>query len=152
VIEIPRTGMRQQTRPGGRPGSKSGVGSASQSKFLSELDNRIATDYAVEMDELMGDLMEQEKRFLDMQSIYELEKYKALVRDILKMILEQGFKSQKLELSNREKRLGRAEKTIVKQIDEGLVKLSQMITRSNNAFDLLKQIEEIRGLIFDLVY
>ena len=152
MIEIPRTGLKQQTRPGGKPGSKNGVGISSSSKFLTELDNRIATDYAVEMDEIMGDLMEQEKRFLDMQSLYELEKYKALVRDILKMILEQGFKSQKLELSNREKRLGRAEKTIVKQIDEGLVRLSQMITRSNNAFDLLKQIEEIRGLIFDLVY
>ena len=152
MIEISRTGMRQQTGPGRKPGSKSGVGSTSSSKFLSELDNRIVTDYAVEMDEMMGDLLEQEKRFLDMQSLYELEKYKALVHEILKRILEQGFKSQKLELSNREKRLGKAEKTIVKQIDEGLVKLSLMITRSNNAFDLLKQIEEIRGLIFDLVY
>ena len=68
------------------------------------------------------------------------------------MILDKGFQTQKLELSTREKRLGRAEKTIVKQIDEGLVKLSSMITRSSDAFSLMKQIEEIRGLIFDLMY
>ena len=152
MIEIPRTSLKPQSKADRKPGGKGGVGSASSSKFLSELDNRISIENTVEMDELIGDLMDQEKRFLDMQSLYELEKYKALIRKILKMILENGFKSQKLDLSNREKRLGRAEKTIVKQIDDGLVKLSQMITRSNNAFDLLKQIEEIRGLVFDLVH
>lgn len=152
MIEIPRTGPKQQTRADRKPVKKGGVGSVSSSRFSSELDNRINSDISVDMDELMGDLMEQEKRFLDMQSLYELEKYKILVRDILRMILDKGFKTQKLELSSREKRLGRAEKTIVKQIDDGLVKLSQMITRKSDAFSLMKQIEEIRGLIFDLMY
>jgi len=152
VIEIPRTGLKQQTRADRKPAKKGGIGSTSASKFSSELENRIISDVRVDMEELIGDLLEQEKRFLDMQSLYELEKYKLLVRDLLKMILDKGFQTQKLELSGREKRLGRAEKTIVKQIDEGLVKLSTMITRSSDAFELMKQIEEIRGLIFDLVY
>ncbi len=152
MIEIPRTNLRQQTRADRKPGKKGAVGSASSSKFTSELESRISSDMKVEMDELLGDLLEQEKRFLDLQSLYELEKYKKLVRDLLKMILEKGFKTQKLDLTLREKRLGRAEKTVVKQIDDGLIRLSEMITRSSNAFDLMKQIEEIRGLIFDLVY
>jgi len=152
VIEIPRTGLKQQTRADRKPAKKGGIGSTSASKFSSELESRIISDVRVDMEELIGDLLEQEKRFLDMQSLYELEKYKLLVRDLLKMILDKGFQTQKLELSGREKRLGRAEKTIVKQIDEGLVKLSTMITRSSDAFELMKQIEEIRGLIFDLVY
>ncbi len=152
MIEIPRTGLKQQTRADRKPAKKGGIGSTSSSKFSSELESRIISDVRVDMDELIGDLMEQEKRFLDMQSLYELEKYKLLVRDILKMILNEGFQTQKLELSGREKRLGKAEKTIVKLIDEGLVKLSAMITRSSDAFELMKQIEEIRGLIFDLVY
>lgn len=152
MIEIPRTGLKQQTRADRKPAKKGGVGSTSSSKFASELDSRIGPDIRIDMDELIGDLMDQEKRFLDLQSLYELEKYKILVRDILRMILDKGFQTQKLELSTREKRLGRAEKTIVKQIDEGLVKLSSMITRSSDAFSLMKQIEEIRGLIFDLMY
>lgn len=152
MIEIPRTGLKQQARADRKPAKKGGVGGVFSSKFLSELDNRISSDVRVDMDELIGDLMEQEKRFLDRQSMYELEKYKLLVRDILKMILDKGFQTQKLELSGREKRLGKAEKTIVRQIDEGLVRLSTMITRSSDAFELMKQIEEIRGLIFDLVY
>jgi len=152
VIEIPKTGFKQQTRADRKPARKGGIGSAFSSKFSTELDNRVSSNLKVEMDELIGDLLDQEKKFLDMQSLYELEKYKILVRDILRMILEKGFKTEKLELSGREKRLGRAEKSIVRQIDEGLVRLSQMITRSNDAFELMKQIEEIRGLIFDLVY
>ena len=100
----------------------------------------------------MTDLQDQEKKFLDAQSLYELEKYKALVKKILKMILENSFVSRKLDLSSREKRMGRAEKTVVDKIDENLIKLSQMITQSSDAFSLLKTIEEIRGLIFDLVY
>ena len=152
MIEIPRTGLKQQSRADRKPAKRGGIGSTSSSKFSAELDNRITSDIRVDVDELIGDLLEQEKRFLDLQSIYELEKYKLLVRDILKMILDKGFQTQKLELSSREKRLGRAEKTIVKQIDEGLIKLSAMITRSSDAFELMKQIEEIRGLIFDLVY
>lgn len=152
MIEIPRTGLKQQTRADRKPAKKGGVGSVFSSKFSSELESRINSDVRVDMDELIGDLMEQEKRFLDLQSVYELEKYKLLVRNILKMILDKGFKTQKLELSIREKRLGRAEKTIVREIDEGLVRLSAMITRSSDAFELMKQIEEIRGLIFDLVY
>ena len=100
----------------------------------------------------MTDLQDQEKKFLDSQSLYELEKYKALIKKILKMILENGFESRKLDLTSREKRMGRAEKTVIDKIDENLIKLAQMITQKSDAFSLLKTIEEIRGLIFDLVY
>jgi len=68
------------------------------------------------------------------------------------MILENGFESRRLDLTSREKRMGKVEKTVIDKIDENLIKLAQMITRSSDAFDLLKTIEEIRGLILDLVY
>jgi uncharacterized protein YaaR (DUF327 family) len=68
------------------------------------------------------------------------------------MILEKGFENRSLDLTARDKRLGRAEKSIIEKIDENLIKLSQMVTRSSDAFNFLKTIEEIRGLIFDLVY
>jgi uncharacterized protein YaaR (DUF327 family) len=68
------------------------------------------------------------------------------------MILEKGFENRLLDLTARDKRLGRAEKSIIEKIDDNLIKLSQMVTRSSDAFNFLKTIEEIRGLIFDLVY
>lgn len=152
MIEISRADSRQQAREGIKAKKRTSGSSLKISKFTTELENRISPEFTGSIDELMNDLREQEKRFLDMQSAYELEKYKALIKKILKMILENGFESRKLDLTIREKRTGRAEKTIVKKIDENLIKLSLMITRSSDAFSLLKTIEEIRGLILDMVY
>lgn len=152
MIEIPRADSRQQAREGVKAKKRTLGGGLKISKFTTELESRISLEFSGGIDELMTDLKEQEKKFLDLQSVYELEKYKALIKKILKMILENGFESRKLDLTNREKRMGRAEKTVIKKIDENLIKLSQQITRSSDAFDLLKTIEEIRGLIFDLVY
>jgi uncharacterized protein YaaR (DUF327 family) len=152
MIEIPRADSRQQAREGVKARTRASSGGSKVSKFTTELDTRIALEFSGSIEELMTDLKDQEKRFLDSQSLYELEKYKALIKKILKMILENGFESRRLDLTSREKRMGRAEKTVIDKIDENLIKLSQMITRSSDAFDLLKTIEEIRGLIFDLVY
>ncbi|HPS57109.1 MAG TPA: DUF327 family protein [Spirochaetota bacterium] len=152
MIEIPRADLKQQSRTEIRSKKKSGISGTAGTKFAAEVEGIISSVYAGGIDELMTDLQDQEKRFLDSQSLYELERYKLLVKKILRMILEQGFESQKLEPTTREKRLGRAEKTIIKQIDENLVGLSRMITVKSDAFGLMKKIEEIRGLIFDLIY
>jgi hypothetical protein len=152
MINIPRTDSRQQPREGIKAKTRASSGGSKISKFTTELDNRISIEFHGSIEELMTDLQDQEKRFLDSQSLYELEKYKALIKKILKMILENGFESRRLDLTSREKRMGKVEKTVIDKIDENLIKLAQMITRSSDAFDLLKTIEEIRGLIFDLVY
>jgi uncharacterized protein YaaR (DUF327 family) len=152
MINIPRTDSRQQPREGIKGKARTSSGGSKISAFTTELDNRISIEFQGSIEELMTDLQDQEKRFLDSQSLYELEKYKALIKKILKMILEKGFESRTLDLTSREKRMGKVEKTVIDKIDGNLVKLAQMITRSSDAFDLLKTIEEIRGLIFDLVY
>jgi len=152
MIEIPRTDSRQKPREGINAKTRASSGGSKISKFTTELDNRISIEFHGSIEELMTDLQDQEKRFLDSQSLYELEKYKALIKKILKMILENGFESRRLDLTSREKRMGKVEKTVIDKIDENLIKLAQMITRSSDAFGLLKTIEEIRGLILDLVY
>jgi len=152
MIEIPRTDSRQKPREGIKAKTRASSGGSKISKFTTDLDNRISIEFHGSIEELMTDLQDQEKRFLDSQSLYELEKYKILLKKILKMILENGFESRRLDLTSREKRMGKVEKTVIDKIDENLIKLAQMITRSSDAFDLLKTIEEIRGLVLDLVY
>ncbi|MCL1864352.1 MAG: YaaR family protein [Spirochaetes bacterium] len=152
MIEIPRTDSRKQTREGVKTKVKGSSGGFKISAFSTELSSRIMHEFQGTIEELMTDLKDQEKRFLDAQSMYELEKYKALVKKILRMILDGSFKSRKLDLTSREKRTGRAEKTVLDKIDENLLQLSKMITKSNDAFNLMKTIEEIRGLILDLLY
>ncbi len=152
MIEIPRADSRRPAREGIKARTRASSGGSKISTFSSELESRISLEFSGSIEELMTDLQDQEKKFLDAQSLYELEKYKSLIKKILKMILENGFESRRLDLTSREKRMGKSEKMVVDKIDENLVKLAQMITRSSDAFDLLKTIEEIRGLIFDLVY
>ena len=152
MIEIPKTDTRQQTREGIKTKVKTSSGGAKISTFAKELESRISLEFHGTIEELMTDLKKQEKRFLNAQSMYELEVYKAMVKKILKMILDGGFKTRKLNRTYREANMNRAEKTVLDKIDENLIKLSQMITKSNDAFNLMKTIEEIRGLILDLVY
>ncbi|MCL2154763.1 MAG: YaaR family protein [Leptospirales bacterium] len=152
MIEIPKTDTRQ-TREGIKTKVKSSSRGAKISTFSTELENRITHEFHGSIEELMTDLKDQEKRFLDAQSLYELEIYKSLVKKILKMIIDNGFKTRKLDLTYRENQKGRGpEKIVLDKIDENLIKLSQMITRSNEAFNLMKTIEEIRGLILDLTH
>jgi uncharacterized protein YaaR (DUF327 family) len=152
MIGISRADLKQQSRTEIRSKKKAGISGTAGTKFEAEVENAISSEYVGGIDELMTDLQDQEKRFLDSQSLYELERYRILVKKILRMILEQGFESQKLEPTSREKRSGRAEKIIIKKIDENLVELSRMITVKSDAFGLMKKIGEIRGLIFDLIY
>lgn len=152
MIGISRADLKQQSRTEIRSKKKAGISGTTGTKFEAEVENAISSEYVGGIDELMTDLQDQEKRFLDSQSLYELERYRILVKKILRMILEQGFESQKLEPTSREKRSGRAEKIIIKKIDENLVELSRMITVKSDAFGLMKKIGEIRGLIFDLIY
>ncbi len=147
--------MIEINKPGSRLNSKSSVKTKSgktkktgKTSFSQELESTITHEYTGSIDALMNDLKDQEKRFLDMQSLYELEKYKALIKKILKSILEEGYETGTL----RRRRRDRADFTVMKTIDDKLFELSQAITRGNKAFSFFKTIEEIRGLVFDLVY
>lgn len=98
---------------------------------------------------LMNELEDQEKKFLDRQNLYELNKYKQQVQKLLKLILEDGFQAKTL----RRRRRDRADYLIVKKINEKLLDLAGVITsQKNKAFNLMKEIEEIRGLVCDLIY
>ncbi len=109
----------------------------------------IQTDCHQTIESLMNDLKEREQRFLDKQNWIELSKYKQKVQQILKLILKEGFKTQTLTRRRRD----RADYLIIKDIDNKLLNLTRVITNKNNkAFNLMKEIEEIRGILCDLIH
>jgi uncharacterized protein YaaR (DUF327 family) len=124
------------------------AGRATSGSFTQALDTSLSFDFQGSIDELMEDLRDQEKKFLDNQTNYELQRYKALVQKILKSILEEGFKTTTLKRPRRNK----ADFTVIEKINARLLELTGAITRGNKAFNLLKSIEEIRGLLLDLAY
>ncbi len=116
--------------------------------FSTELQKTMAIDIDGSIDELMEDLKDQEKRFLDKQTEHELIRYKALVQKIIKQIIAEGL--QEKTLKRTKKNWG--DYVIIEKINTKLLDLTNAITKQNKAFNLLKTIEEIRGLILDMVY
>ena len=94
---------------------------------------------------MMDDLHDQEKRFLEKRDLEELANYKALVQKLLTFISDSSFESKELSRLKSTK----APFLITKKINEKLLEISQQISRGNKAFNLLKELDEIRGLILD---
>ena len=119
-----------------------------QCSFETELKTSLKFNFEDNLQELFDDLKDQEKRFLDEQSFYELSRYKSLVQKILKTLTNDGFQTRTLQRNRRD----RADFIVAEQINEKLHEITIAITHSNKAFNLMKTIEEIRGLIFDFSF
>jgi len=148
MIEITGTrGRKDEKEKISKKGKLSSVKHGGKT-FSSELHKTMALDIEGTIDELMEDLKDQEKRFLDKQTEHELLRYKALVQKIIKQIIAEGL--QEKTLKRKKKNWG--DYVIIEKINTKLLDLTNAITRQNKAFNLLKTVEEIRGLILDLVY
>ena len=120
-----------------------------ENKFDIALRDNISFDFQGTLDELIKELKEEEQQFLDRQTIYELNRYKSIVQKILKTILEEGVQTRTLKRMRKD----RADFIVVDKINSKLMEIVDQITNKHNkAFNLLKSIEEIRGLVFDLIY
>ncbi len=102
-----------------------------------------------DLNELWRHIPELEKEFLKTPSYENLEKYKAHIKTITEIVLQ---KNHKLVQARQR---GRTDKKIlmsVKIVDEKLQILTlTMLSPNNSAFNLLKQMEEIRGLLMDMM-
>jgi uncharacterized protein YaaR (DUF327 family) len=148
MIEI--TGARTRkdekekiTKKGKLPSVKRG-----SKTFSSELQKTMALELEGSIEELLENLKDQEKRFLETQSEYEMNRYKALIQKIIKSILDEGLREKTL----KRKKKNWGDFVIIEKINTKILELTNAVIKQNKAFNLLKTIEEIRGLILDLVY
>jgi uncharacterized protein YaaR (DUF327 family) len=148
MIEI--TGARTRkdekekiTKKGKLPSVKRG-----SKTFSSELQKTMALELEGSIEELLENLKDQEKRFLETQSEYEMNRYKAFIQKIIKSILDEGLKEKTL----KRKKKNWGDFVIIEKINTKVLELTNAVIKQNKAFNLLKTVEEIRGLILDLVY
>lgn len=149
-MEISRTDRQRDQRE--RIKKKSGSSasrSATRTDFQSELTRVMETPYTGTIDNLLEELAEREKQFMDNQSLYELARYKKTVQDLLKLIVEKALDNRTLKRSRFNRN---AEQSVIDVIDEKLMAMTEAVTRHSKAFDLMKTMEEIRGLILDMVF
>lgn len=122
---------------------------SASSTFAEALGEEVVRHYNESVESLLEDLDQRERQFLDHQSLADLNEYKKAVKKIMELVAQEGFETKTVtsrRLTNKK------EYFLVKRIDEKLKELALAITSPSSAsFNLLKQCEEIRGLIFDLV-
>lgn len=147
MIEIDRAPLKQHEKLRAQKSLRAAglKGGLTGTTFDELLDIEISSN----IEDALADLKDQEKRFLDAQSFYELQKYRKLVQSILKLIMSEGFE---VETIKRPRKENKANILLVNCINEKILLLTKAVTEHNKAFDLLKTIEEIRGLLLDLVY
>ena len=146
MIEGVHAGSNREDRPKIKSGKRPlGISGASKS-FETELVTAIGNEVHGDLDQLMSDLADQEKRFLDLQNEYELIKYKALIGQILKTALKENVKTRTIET-----RKDRIPYIIVESVNLKLNEISNAIMKNNKAFNLLKAIDEINGLLINLI-
>ena len=118
--------------------------------FDTVVQETVETESNQAIDSLMNDLREQERRFVDLQTQVELEKYKKLLQRVLKMLSDGNYQSEKLRRPRRGN-IQREPYLIIKKINEKVDDLARaLVSRDNKAFALMRTLEEIRGLILDL--
>ncbi|MCP4133130.1 MAG: YaaR family protein [bacterium] len=148
MIEITQANIKREENKRVKNKKKASAVGRKQETFAAELDSTVKFAVDGTIEELLTDLRDQERRFLDTQSFYEMNKYKAIVQKILRLALDEGSETKTLPRRRRD----RADFTILEIINSKLLDISSAITKSNKAFNLMKTIEEIRGLVFDLVH
>jgi len=147
MIKIRPTGIKGEKARSGKGREASSVGKTGKA-FSAQLVQTVSHEFQDTIVGMLEDLADQEKKFLDSQSLYEMSRYKSLVQKILGEISRQGFTVKTMKPTRR---YG-LEMRIVEDINRRLMEIKEAVTTSNKAFDLMKSIEEIRGLILDLVY
>ena len=96
---------------------------------------------------MMDSLREREQRFLDNQTIEEMNLYRTTVQRILKRIIEES--TQAKTIKGRTTIKGQApDVNVVEIVNQKLLDLSASIT-NKKPFALMKTMDEIRGLILD---
>lgn len=119
--------------------------------FKTQLESLIGIQPDSSIEDLMDALKEREKRFLDIQSFYEMNLYKTAVQHILKKILDESAEVRTIERARH--RNGNTKVVeVVEIIDQKLFELASLVTKEKPAFALMKTMEEIRGLILDLLH
>lgn len=122
----------------------------SKQSFLEILESIVPAsgENTKELNELWKDLPDLEKKLISDPNHKNLNEYKEHIKQIASLILKKNYKIQQAPLRGRN---DQRDIRFVKIVDEKLDILARtMFSPSNSAFTILKQLDEIRGLLIDV--
>lgn len=150
MIQVKRYNNKQsQVSTGSTPfKSKSNINSepnALQQNFQTQLSASVNNQIKKELEQLLIDIDEKGKRFLDHPNVENLNEYKIAVRQFLIQATKKTYRVQSL-YGNR------MDYKVVETINNKIETLSfDMIRKEENKLLLIDRLDEIRGLLIDLL-
>ena len=125
-------------------------GVARPAAFRRTLSDLSQTEHASQLSDLAARIDEQGERLVKRADINEFEKYRALVRSFLDEVVSNGYefsRENSLEARGRH-RFFATVKTVNKTLDE---MAKDLLEQQADNLSLLGQVDEIRGLIVDMM-
>ncbi|MCB1309625.1 MAG: DUF327 family protein [Leptospiraceae bacterium] len=145
------TDYRRNRTGKARTENRSGSATESRSPFQSLLEEVLPPDdnEAVDLHRLWEKLPDAERDFLANPTDAHLETYREVVKNIAAITLRRNTRVQKVKRRNRNGEM--VELSVLEIIDERLQKMAHLMqSPGNSAFQLLKTVEEIRGILLDV--
>lgn len=117
--------------------------------FPNVLEKQYLSDSKDDLEKMLNKLEEIGKRLVESFSIYELKNYKDTMRDFLQTTQGQAYKLKEETVFFRQ---GKTKiMHLIEKIDAELEELSKLVLgRQKNQVELLKKMDQIRGLLVDL--
>ena len=129
---------------------KTGATDPKKSPFLEILEEVLPQERVENRDlhELWSGLPEAEKDLINHPSEENLKRYRELVIGIARATLARNVHVKKLRRKNSHGET--VELNVVQVVDQRIQKMAIMMhSRGNSAFNILRTVEEIRGILFD---
>ncbi|HDT15556.1 MAG TPA: DUF327 family protein [Firmicutes bacterium] len=121
-----------------------------ESNFTQQLHDAAEDQAKRSLDELLEELSRQAEVLAKRRTFTELDKYKALVKNFMKNVIEKIYS---VSFSDSSKYMVKRKKVfvLVEKVDEELEKLtSQFLTSQAETMDLLAVIDRIKGMLVDM--
>jgi uncharacterized protein YaaR (DUF327 family) len=153
-IETGKAGATGTRTRKGKPASRSESSTESSTRkltFQEHVDQIIPPDGVDQktLNELIGQLPDVEKDLIEKRSDSALLKYKELIRSIVNMTLK--LNTEVKTIVRNKKNGDKVYQSYVNIIDQRLYDLTTKLTSpASTAFQILKQMEEIRGILLDM--
>lgn len=150
VTNDPLFRKKSETRKSGRSEKAGAAADEKKSPFLEILEEVLPQKQVENRDlhELWSDLPGAEKDLINHPSEENLNRYRDLVIGIARATLARNVHVKKLRRKNSQGET--VELNVVQVVDQRIQKMAIMMhSRGNSAFNILRTVEEIRGILFD---
>lgn len=122
-----------------------------QSIFINELSSIEEIKTKEELQKVFEEVEQAGEIFKKMPTFTHLNHFKSLIQKFMNKIVKDGYKVNSIT----SQRIGKDDKilTTIKKIDTTLEELSEkLLNKENDAIKLAAKVDEIKGLLLDLIY